>query len=320
MVTHAFFKALLFLGAGSVIHGMHDEQDMKKMGALRKWMPITAGTFIIAWLAIAGVPPFAGFWSKDDILAAAIHKSVILWAIGFVTAGLTAYYMTRQVALVFFGKGRWEGADVSEAQARARAQTGEPAAIAGHDDLPAHGEHGALPHESPPTMLLPLVVLALLSVLGGLVNLPWAPLNFLEKWLDPVLGSFSVAHGVSSSTKVGLAVGTTLLVVVAIVAAFRVWSARADNPQLEPAPMRNAWYVDSTYAALIARPGEAVSNFSAYIVDKGIIDGAVNGIATLVRSGGGQLRRLQTGFVRNYALAIAGGTVVLLAYVLVRAS
>ena len=107
MVTHAFFKALLFLGSGSVIHGMHDEQDMRHMGALRKLMPITAVTFIVGWLAIAGVPPFAGFWSKDDILLVAYDKSPVLWAVGLVTALLTAYYMTRQVIMVFYGKARW---------------------------------------------------------------------------------------------------------------------------------------------------------------------------------------------------------------------
>jgi len=107
MVTHAFFKALLFLGSGAVIHGMHNEQDMRRMGALRKVMPITAATFIIGWLAIAGVPPFAGFWSKDDILLAAYDKSPVLWAVGLITALLTAYYMTRQVIMVFYGKARW---------------------------------------------------------------------------------------------------------------------------------------------------------------------------------------------------------------------
>ena len=145
MITHAFFKALLFLGAGSVMHGMHDEQDMKKMGALRKWMPITAGTFIVAWLAIAGVPPFSGFWSKDEILINAWDKSAVLWAVGAITALLTAYYMSRQVFMVFFGKPRWEeGADAPEDSHQ--------------DAAAAHGATGDLrPHESPWTMALPLV-------------------------------------------------------------------------------------------------------------------------------------------------------------------
>src|SRR5204862_2863910 len=110
MVTHAFFKALLFLGSGSVIHGMHDEQDIRRMGGLRKWMPITAATFIIGWLAIAGVPPLAGFWSKDEILLYAYSSNKAMWAVGLVTALLTAYYMSRQVFLVFFGEERWRDA------------------------------------------------------------------------------------------------------------------------------------------------------------------------------------------------------------------
>ena len=131
MVTHAFFKALLFLCAGSVIHGLHDQQDMKKMGALRKWMPITFVTFLVGWLAISGIPPFAGFWSKDDILAAAWHKSPALWAVGFVTAGLTAYYMSRQVALVFFGKARWAVRRPSGRSRRIGGQAGDHRARAG---------------------------------------------------------------------------------------------------------------------------------------------------------------------------------------------
>ena len=145
MVTHAFFKALLFLGSGSVIHGMHHEQDMRRMGALRKVMPITGFTFIIGWLAIAGVPPFAGFWSKDEILLYAFANNRLLWFIGVVSALLTAYYMTRQVIMVFFGEARW------------------------HDAASEHEAHGDFrPHESPKVMLVPLVVLAALSVVGGM--------------------------------------------------------------------------------------------------------------------------------------------------------
>ena len=148
MITHAFFKALLFLGSGSVIHGMHDEQDMRKMGALRKFMPVTAATFIVGWLAISGVPPFAGFWSKDEILLFALVDSPPLYVVGLVTAVLTAFYMTRQVIMVFFGEARWESyANADEAPE-------------GEEELAstAHGEFK--PHESPPIMLFPLVVLA----------------------------------------------------------------------------------------------------------------------------------------------------------------
>ena len=165
MVTHAFFKALLFLGSGSVIHGMGGEQDMRKMGGLRKFMPITAVTFIIGWLAIAGIPPFAGFWSKDDILLAALNKSPVLWFVGFVTALLTAFYMSRQVFMVFFGKPNFET-----------------------DESGEHSEHAVHPHESPWTMALPLVVLAGLSIFGGALNLPFShDTKFLEQWLAPVV-------------------------------------------------------------------------------------------------------------------------------------
>src|SRR4051812_27786298 len=135
MITHAFFKALLFLGSGSVIHGMHDEQDMRRMGRLRALLPVTAITFMVGWLAIAGVPPFAGFWSKDEILQFSLAKSPALYFLGLVPALLTAYYMTRQVVMVFFGEAKWE------------------------DHAPDHGAHGELkPHESPPIMLGPLVI------------------------------------------------------------------------------------------------------------------------------------------------------------------
>src|SRR5438270_13748420 len=182
MITHALFKALLFLGAGSVIHGMHDEQNMKRMGGLARFMPLTAGTFIVAWLAIAGVPPFAGFWSKDDILINAADKSWFLWGIGAVTALLTAYYMSRQVFLVFFGSERWVTAQsrpAGEAPNASAAESGE------------HGAHGDLtPHESPWTMGLPLFALAVLSAFGGALNLPLSHrTELLKGWLDPIFGN-----------------------------------------------------------------------------------------------------------------------------------
>ena len=165
MITHAFFKALLFLGAGSVIHGMHDEQDMRRMGGLRKYMPITAGTFIFGWLAIAGIFPFAGFWSKDEILAKAwFSHNYALWAVGAAAALMTAFYMTRQVWLVFYGPERWRD-DAALLQRRRRRARG--------DDVHAEHAHVREPHESPWTMYVPLVVLAVLSVVGGFIDLPF---------------------------------------------------------------------------------------------------------------------------------------------------
>src|SRR5688572_2846709 len=192
MVTHAFFKALLFLGAGSVIHGMHHEQDMRYMGALRKVMPITAATFIVGWLAIAGVPPFAGFWSKDEILLFAWNESPALWAVGLVTALLTAFYMSRQVFMVFFGEARWDRAGAHDgAHAAGDEQHAEDTEIetSGADAEHLSAAHDAAgPHESPWQMTLPLVVLAGLAVVAGALNLPFTDdLKVLEHWLHPVV-------------------------------------------------------------------------------------------------------------------------------------
>jgi NADH-quinone oxidoreductase subunit L len=285
MITHAFFKALLFLGAGSVIHGLHNEQNMKKMGALRRWMPVTGTTFLIGWLAISGIPPFAGFWSKDDILAGAWHKSPALWAVGAFTAGLTAYYMSRQVYLVFFGQPRFDEAEVH-------------------------------PHESPWTMALPLGVLAALSVVGGLINIPFRNWDYLSRWLRPVLNETVAPElHVATNTKWALFAVTTTLCLLGIAAGLRLWSRSADQPRLEPEPLRRAWYLDYALSAVIGGPGRELADAAAFSVDKGIIDGAVNGVATIFSKGGEQLRKVQTGYVRNYALGLAAGTAVILGYV-----
>jgi NADH-quinone oxidoreductase subunit L len=314
MITHAFFKALLFLGAGSVMHGLHDEQNMKKMGALRKWMPITAGTFIVGWLSIAGVPPFSGFWSKDEILINVWDKNKILWGVGVVTALLTAYYMSRQVFLVFFGKPRWQ----EEADAKA---PDEAEAVPEHEPAAAHGAHGDFrPHESPWTMALPLVLLAGLAAVAGALNLPISrSTEFLTKWLDPLFGPRLHEVTATTSTKWGLFAVTLVLVLIGIGLARAVYLAhRIREEAMEPAVLRNAWYVDAFVAAFIDGPGRLVAAWSAYVFDLKIIDGAVNGVATLVRTGGDRLRKVQTGFVRNYALGVAAGAVALFAFVVIR--
>jgi NADH-quinone oxidoreductase subunit L len=310
MVTHAFFKALLFLGAGSVIHGMHDEQDMKRMGALRKWMPITSGTFIVGWLAIAGVPPFSGFWSKDDILLGAWEKNRLLWLIGLVTALMTAYYMSRQVFLVFYGGERWGKAEgTSPAGAKAEPDH-ELAAAGGHAAGGAHGDFK--PHESPPAMVYPLIVLAVLAALGGILKSP------LEHWLEPVLAH--PHHFASSSgTKLGLILVTTVAALAGIGIAYMIWMRkRVKESAVEPVVLRRAWYVDELYRNVVEAPGRALANFSAFVVDAKIIDGTVNGVGALVRAGGSRLRTVQSGFVRNYALAVAAGAVGVLAYAVAR--
>jgi NADH-quinone oxidoreductase subunit L len=315
MVTHAFFKALMFLGAGSVIHGMHgfpDEQNMKVMGNIRKWMPITAGTFLIGWLAIAGVPPFAGFWSKDDILLGAYNQNKILWLVGLATALLTAYYMTRQIRLVFFGKERFLG------DAAANAESGHAA-----DDHA--GEHH--PHESPVLMLIPLGVLALLSIGGGLINLPFTTkTEFLAKWLESAhipaseIPAFvgHVTH-TAGGTKITLAIIATLCGFVGIGLGWKLWGNRYEAPELELPILQRAYGVDAFYSAIIEKPGRKLADFLADIFDKKGLDGIVNGLGSGVRAIGGQVRRLQTGYVRNYALGILGGAVALLAYAIIRA-
>ncbi len=288
MVTHAFFKALLFLGSGAVIHGMHHEQDMRRMGALRKVMPVTAATFIIGWLAIAGVPPFAGFWSKDDILLAAYDKSPVLWVLGLVTALLTAYYMTRQVIMVFYGKARWRDA---------------------HEE---HGAHGDLePHESPAIMLLPLVVLAGLSIVGGGLNLPFShTTERLAVWLEPVIGLHE-----SETAKLPLAVVATVVALIGIALSIMVYAKHKARP-IEPAVLAEGWYYDTTVSRFMGGPGRKAFDAVAWY-DATIVDGAVNGVGRLVRGTAQRIRTVQSGNVRNYAAAIGVGVVLLLAWFVV---
>ena len=292
MVTHAFFKALLFLGSGSVIHGMHHQQDMRKMGALRLLMPVTAFTFIIGWLAIAGVPPFAGFWSKDEILLYAFAKSPILYAVGLLTALLTAYYMTRQVIMVFFGEARW------------------------NDHSEEHGAHGDFkPHESPVTMLAPLVVLAGLSIVGGALQLPFSKdLHFLEKWLEPVI-EFGEADikGTWAYDNKYILLGVAIVVALAGIAISVAVYSKKKLPVVEPALLADGWRYDRTITDFMGGPGRRAFDGVAW-ADRTIVDGAVNGVGTVVRRTGGTVRRLQTGAVRNYAAGITIGVLALLVW------
>jgi NADH-quinone oxidoreductase subunit L len=305
MVTHAFFKALMFLGSGSVIHGMHDEQDMRRMGALGKLMPITAFTFIIGWLAIAGVPPFAGFWSKDEILLLAWEKSPVLWAVGLLTALLTAYYMTRQVIMVFFGKARWND------DALIATATGDTSL----SSMASGDEHAELhPHESPVTMWGPLVILAGLAAVGGGLNLPfWDKSKFLERWLEPLVHHSEVVSTQSTSGKVALAVIAVIVGLVGITLAIAVY-AKHRLRAVEPAVLANAWYVDKTYAAVVGGPGQRSFDLLTHVVDAKGVDGAVNGAGWLVQRAGRVLRRAQTGYVRHYAWGIAIGAALLMAW------
>ncbi|MEY3414081.1 MAG: NADH-quinone oxidoreductase subunit, partial [Actinomycetota bacterium] len=296
MVTHAFFKALLFLGSGSVIHGMHHEQDMRRMGALRKVMPVTAFTFIIGWLAIAGVPPFAGFWSKDEILLYVYANNRGLYVVGLITALLTAFYMTRQVIMVFFGKAKW------------------------NDHSAEHGSHGDLtPHESSWVMLTPLVVLSGLSVVGGAMQLPFGKkFNFLERWLAPVVEESEAHIGETWAyqNKYLLLVVAIVVAVVGIAASIAVYAKSWIKP-IEPKVLEQAWYYDNAASRLIAGPGARTFNLIAWI-DANIVDGTVNGVGKVIRNIATSLRRAQSGFVRAYALLISFGAVVILAWFFLR--
>ena len=310
MLSHAFFKALLFLGAGSVIHAMNDEQDMKRMGALRRYLPVTAPTFFVAWLAISGIPPFNGFWSKDDILGAAWHKSPALWAVGVATVLLTAYYMTRQVVLVFTGQARW-------ATARAAAPDSGHTPAAGHGADTGHGGHGE-PHEGPWVMRYPLVILAVLTVVGGLIDLPFGKLKFLDTWLSHVASGQGDLATQSGGLKAALMLVSVALALTGLGIAWRLWSRRTERPELEPALLQHHYYVDELSSAVFTDAGGALSRVLAAVVDNRVIDGVVNGFGWAARGAGGVVRRLQTGYVRNYALGIAAGTVLIMAFMLAR--
>jgi NADH-quinone oxidoreductase subunit L len=297
MITHAAFKALLFLGSGSVIHGMHDEQDMRRMGRLRAFMPITAGTFIIGWLAIAGIPPFAGFWSKDEILLFTLVKSPVLYVLGLVAALLTAFYMTRQVIMVFFGEAKWE----SHAE--------------------EHGAHGEFkPHESSPIMLFPLVALSGLAIVFGVIQLPSfafipEPLRHrLEDWLHPVVefGEAQITDTGAYDQKLWLAGLATLVAVVGIVLAWLVYQ-RKKIRAVEPQILADAWNYDRAITTFMGGPGRASFEATAAF-DAKVVDGAVNGTGTVVRAAGGQVRKGQTGFIRGYAAIVGVGVVLLLAW------
>ncbi len=292
MVAHAFYKSLLFLSAGSVIHGLHDEQDIKKMGGLRKFMPWTFAAFMAGWLAIAGVPPLSAFWAKGAVLVHAFSYDIGLWIVGAITAVFTAYYMGREFYIVFYGDERWRRLEVIKGD----------------------------PHESPWVMRGPLVILSVLAAIGGLLDLPFHPhLDFLSSWLAPVVGSVSRHSSVGVGGEWALAITDSVLAVIGVTLAWRLWRVTADARHLEPAFLQRAWLVDETYDKIFARGGEALAGFLANVVEAKIIDGAVNGTASGLRWMGSGLRRIQTGYVRNYAIGIVLGLVAILAWMLVRA-
>ncbi len=374
LATHAFFKALLFLGSGSVIHGMEhghhvlahghaehghhephavghgaqaaddveagheaathgehigaqdehgampfDPQDMRQMGGLSRRMPVTTWVYIIGALALAGIPPLAGFWSKDEILLDASHNSTLVYILLTISAFFTAFYMGRQVFMVFFG--------------------------------PARTEEAAHAHESPPVMTVPLIILAALSVLGGLMNLPFEGFHHLGHWLEESIVNAHIAEFSLSTAAIA-----TVLALIAIALSWLLYGrkpleAGERDPATAAGPvftfLNRKWYWDELYAAIFINPFNRLSRFLANVIDwrflhdfvhdsiiaeafeawaqilsrpidLGIIDGAVNGIAELIGGTSQGMRRGQTGYVRNYALAVAAGVVLILGFIVVR--
>jgi len=289
MVTHAFFKALLFLGSGSVIHALGGDQDMRRYGALRAAMPVTSITFIVGWLAIAGVPPFAGFWSKDEILAYAFDAHPALWLVGLVTAVLTAFYMSRLVFMTFYGEARY-----------------------------GDEQH---PHEPSPVMTAPLVVLAAAAAVAGVMNLPFTKdLHFLGTWLKPSLFGNEAHLAVGGGAQWLLALVAVVGAAAGIAGAVAVYlRGRLPASLLERPAAARAFYVDEAVTRFVGGPGRRAFELVATF-DSRVVDGAVDGVGRSVRAGGAALRRVQSGFVRSYALLAAAGAVALLVWFLSRAS
>ena len=285
LLTHGFFKATMFLGAGSVMHGMNDNVNMRRYGGLRTVMVVTWITFMAGYLAILGIPPFAGFFSKDKIIEAAFSANTLTGLVTLLGAGITAFYMTRLVAMTFFGKARWE------------------------DD--AH------PHESPGIMTGPIAVLAFLSTVGGFLL---AFNNTIEHWLEPVLPFEEPVLGVPV---VVLTLVTLAVVVVGAVLGWVLYARRA-VPVVAPAgnvltrAARADLYGDAFNEAVFMRPGQYLTRWLVWF-DNRVVDGVVNGVAATIGGLSGRSRRLQTGFTRSYALSMLGGAaLVVFALVLVR--
>ena len=296
LMTHAFFKALLFLGSGSVIHGMHGEQDMRKMGGLKKYMPITYWTFFLATLAIAGIFPFAGFFSKDEILFhSLVSGHYIFWGIATVAAFITAFYMFRAVFMTFHGEEKFD-------------------------------HHHVHPHESPSLMTVPLMTLAGLSVVGGLVGFPIIEgANKFKEFLAPSITP--LVHEVHAPAwfEITMMIFSMAVAASGIYMAYKFYMKRLDLPEkvVEKIPVvydlvYHKYYMDEIYDATVVEPLKNGSEFLWHGVDENVIDGAINGSATTVGWLSNNLRKLETGYVQQYALAILVGVVLVTGYLIGR--
>jgi NADH-quinone oxidoreductase subunit L len=286
VMTHAFFKALLFLGAGSIIHGLAGEQDIRNMGGLRKKLPITFITFLLATLAISGIPPFSGFFSKDEILAHAFASNKLFWVLGVIGSMMTAFYMFRLLFLTFFGTYRGD-------------------------------EHKVHAHESPKVMTIPLIILAILSTIGGLVGVPESlgGSSQISKFLDPVFqpaqAKMMMVENSSSISEIALMGITVAVVLASIFLAWYFYISRKQVPSPEGTKLPlftnlsyHKYYVDEIYNTLITKPLDKISELLKNIVDNKLIDGLVNASGKLTEWVSGLMKFVQTGNVDFYLLAM----------------
>ena len=289
VMTHAFFKALLFLGAGSVIHAMSGEQDIRNMGGLKKYMSVTHITFLLACLAIAGMPPFSGFFSKDEILAGAFNRSPLLWGVGVAGAVMTAFYMFRLYAMTFLGKFRGT----------------------------TEQEHHL--HESPKAITIPLIILAILSVIGGWIGIPEIFMHGghrLEEFLAPVFAqsnAITEKHALSHTTEYVLMGTSVVLALIALLYAWNKFSKYQKSDKEETGlgkVLENKWYVDELYDSIIVKPVLSVAKYLSNVFEKKGIDGFVNGVGKAVNYGSRQIRLLQSGQVGAYILMMVLGILV----------
>jgi NADH-quinone oxidoreductase subunit L len=284
VITHAFFKALLFLGAGSVIHAMHHEQDIRKMGGLKSKLPITHLTFLIGCIAIAGVPPFSGFFSKDEILAAAFAKSPFYWGLGVLGAAMTAFYMFRLYATTFLGQFR------------------------GTEDQAHHL------HESPFAMTLPLILLAVASAIAGAIGVPelMGGHHWLAHQLIPIIGDAPEAS-LSHSTEWMLMGVSVTIAVIALLIAVSIYRKKADGEAQSNLGkfLYHKWYIDELYNNAIVQPLNQFAGFLKNVIEKQVIDGFVNGTGKLVHYGARKIRYTQSGQVGYYILFMVTGIIVM---------
>lgn len=292
LTTHAFFKALLFLGAGSVIHAMGGEQDIRKMGGLRKKMPLTYFTFLAATLAISGIPPFSGFFSKDLILTKAFEHSIILYILALAGALLTCFYMFRLLYLVFFGEQRLAGAH---------------------------------PHESPRVMTIPLILLSVLSVFGGFLNIPslFGGNSNFSNFLQSAVFS-KASEEISHLTEIGLILISLTLLALVILFAYRLFVKKSLVPEADGKPMPfvskliyNKFYIDEIYTAVFEKPFGLMSDFFFQKVENAVLDPTIDGIGTSTSRLGSLLRKLQQGNMSFYLFAMVAGILLFIVFILI---